>query len=330
MAWLYVPRPHTSPSAPASEGSTSDSTPPSQDWSLWCTSSGKPMPRPSSWPGWKRRPYHKRLSGTTCAPSTLALWWASWISSLAERRAPSSVSPTLSENSTQTSNSPPNAAASSGSKSASPSSARPLSSSGRTSPEQLALFPLSPPTSTPAATSPSSGLWCERVTWERPMSELASSSWPTPNTGESANGHGRRGGRAGNGHQSGKDLEVVARESTPGLSWPTPAARDWKSGEHSEEMARRNARPLSEVAWAFSRPDEATAPPGPESSPSAPTSPRLQLNPDFVDWVMGWESGWTCACARGRTGSVPRATESSPNKPPSLGESSGPRCASGS
>lgn len=33
---------------------------------------------------------------------------------------------------------------------------------------------------------------------------------PTPNTGESPNGHGRRGGKAGNGRQSGSSLEAIA------------------------------------------------------------------------------------------------------------------------
>ncbi len=33
---------------------------------------------------------------------------------------------------------------------------------------------------------------------------------PTPDTGCSPNGHGRRGGRPGNGHQSGQGLDVTA------------------------------------------------------------------------------------------------------------------------
>lgn len=44
----------------------------------------------------------------------------------------------------------------------------------------------------------------------------AAEVWPTPNTGESITGHGRRGGKQGNGHQSGADLGVVA------AMWPTP------------------------------------------------------------------------------------------------------------
>jgi hypothetical protein len=348
--WLYVPRPPASASAPASEGSTSDSMPPAE-WSLWCTSSGKPMRRPSSWPGWKRRSYVRRLSGPTSTPSTLARWWASWISSLAERRARTSPWPGSAADSTAS------GAASSTSTSASPPSAPPLSSSGRTSEVQLELFPSSPSTSTPPATPPSSGAWCERVTWERPTSEPASSSWPTPTasrvgqrTDTRCSGDGRStpnklgwavaefsesarptprasDGAKGGPNQRGSKGDLMLPSAA--VQWPTPSARDWKSGEHSEETARRNARPLNEEAWAFSRQRKTPERAGPESSPSAPSSPRLVLNPDFVDWMMGLEPGHTCACARGRIGSELPETESSPSRPPSPGESSGRRCSSG-
>ena len=41
---------------------------------------------------------------------------------------------------------------------------------------------------------------------------------PTPDTGTSPAGHGRRGGRPGNGHQSGHDLDAVARALHPLLA----------------------------------------------------------------------------------------------------------------
>jgi len=49
---------------------------------------------------------------------------------------------------------------------------------------------------------------------------------PTPDTGTSPRGHGRRGGRPGNGHQSGQSLDALA----PALRTPpaaAPAAVDW-------------------------------------------------------------------------------------------------------
>lgn len=86
------------------------------------------------------------------------------------------------------------------------------------------------------------------------------SLWATPDTGESPRGHGRRGGRSGNGHQSGADLE---RQS---------------------------------AAFPSSLPAPATGTPGPPSSAITPTSPphsaRRRLNPRFVEWLMGWPPGW--------------------------------------
>jgi len=69
--------------------------------------------------------------------------------------------------------------------------------------------------------------------------------WATPETGHSPNGHGARGGKAGNGHQSGNSL-----------------------------------------------PAQATTLDGPQSSPSTPST-RRQLNPVFVEMLMGWPPGWT-------------------------------------
>ena len=49
---------------------------------------------------------------------------------------------------------------------------------------------------------------------------------PTPETGESLTGHGRRGGRPGNGRQSGESLDAVAEVLTDGKMLPTPRALD--------------------------------------------------------------------------------------------------------
>lgn len=63
---------------------------------------------------------------------------------------------------------------------------------------------------------PRSGMWDSGAAYELPTlvpptAEPGSSSLlPTPDTGESLTGHGRRGGRVTNGHQSGQSLEVVA------------------------------------------------------------------------------------------------------------------------
>jgi ParB-like chromosome segregation protein Spo0J len=102
MAWLYLPpdclpEPATrassaSRSAPAPAGSTSGCTSHAPDIALWVTSSGTPTPRPSSWRGWKTRPWIRRLSGTTLPPSTAARGAARWTSSLRAIRASRSPS----------------------------------------------------------------------------------------------------------------------------------------------------------------------------------------------------------------------------------------------
>ena len=56
--------------------------------------------------------------------------------------------------------------------------------------------------------------------------------------------------------------------------WPTPTARDWKSGRSSDELFNRNARPLSEHVER-----------GAESGG--------RLNPTWVEWLMGFPLGWT-------------------------------------
>ncbi len=50
--------------------------------------------------------------------------------------------------------------------------------------------------------------------------------------------------------------------------WATPSARDWKSGKASQETMERNSRPLSEQIGG-------------------------QLNPRWVEWLMGFPDGWT-------------------------------------
>lgn len=67
--WLHVPS-ECLASVRESADSTLDSESRFPPPELWCTSSGKPTPRPVSWPGWKSRPWIRVLSGTTCSPST--------------------------------------------------------------------------------------------------------------------------------------------------------------------------------------------------------------------------------------------------------------------
>lgn len=88
--WLYVPS-TDSPYVPGPEGSNLDLASCSPDIELYATSSGKSSPRPLSWPGWKTRPYIKRLSGTISRPSMAERGVESWISSLRDSLVSRSV-----------------------------------------------------------------------------------------------------------------------------------------------------------------------------------------------------------------------------------------------
>ena len=126
------------------------------------------------------------------------------------------------------------------------------------------------------------------------------------------------------------------RKDEPGLDqqarmFPTPSARDWKSGQASDATMNRNARPLNEIAEHLAFPSslpDPQIPDGPQSSETSlgsrhrfptPTasmatmqdmeqaatagnSPRRpkysdlekrRLNPRFVSWLMGLDPTWT-------------------------------------
>jgi hypothetical protein len=78
-------------------------------------------------------------------------------------------------------------------------------------------------------------------------------------------------------------------------TWTTPRASDGAKGGPNQSFGAGGIPLASQTAhWDGSlsiRPDQETATPGPQSSPSAPTS--LRLNPAFVEWLMGWPPGWT-------------------------------------
>jgi len=90
---------------------------------------------------------------------------------------------------------------------------------------------------------------------------------PTPDTGTSPRGHGRRGGRPGNGHQSGASIDAAARYAARPGSWWTeygPAISRWE-------------RVLG-----------CPAPPPAQPGPSG----RPWLSAEFAEWMMGLVPGF--------------------------------------
>lgn len=117
----------------------------------------------------------------------------------------------------------------------------------------------------PRAGEISGGACYRRQSWERPISDADSGYWPVL-MGPS------------NGGSRGK------RKSRRAL-WPTPAARDWRSGKASRQTLESNARPLNEIVIA-----------GIASGLAAETTKtKGSLDPAFGEYLMGWPHGWT-AC----------------------------------
>jgi hypothetical protein len=112
-------------------------------------------------------------------------------------------------------------------------------------------------------------------------------------------------------------------------SWPTPSARDWKSGKASDATMERNSRPLNEMVGRFPTPTAGLGMRGGRGdllgqvrgysykkrrhssmkvrgefpTPTANRRDGLQshgvnvvtgsLNPNWVEWLMAWPIGWT-------------------------------------
>lgn len=288
--WLYLP------GWPSSSLGTadSDSESPSQPGpSLWCTSSGKPTLRPSSWHGWKTRPWRALLSGTTCPPLTAERFAASWIASLAEAPAKTCPSPASALASTDP-------ALCSGEKCSGLLSKQGLLLfSGRTSEEQ------SPPRSTwlrttlaASATELRDALSLLKMSGPR-TTESGSSCWPTPTAQ-------RYGSQTNPGAAPRQSLDAI------GKNWPTPSCGDVKGPNHSTTNANDSTSTRSLATLAFRHVGE----------PRTPGIVGVVLNPEFVEALMGLPPGWTSATI----GSMRAATASAHSKPPSRFSSAGAAC----
>jgi hypothetical protein len=114
---------------------------------------------------------------------------------------------------------------------------------------------------------------------------------PTPRASDGSNG-GRNTPRKG--REGGTLIEALSARM-----FPTPSARDWKSGATSDETFQRNSRPLNEVVarmYPIPRADGRDNAGGSNSRRTAKANGTYfgrTLNPQFVEWLMGFPIGWT-------------------------------------
>lgn len=352
MAWLYVP----GLEALSSDSASASETP----IDVWATSSGKPMPRPSLWRGWRTRPWIGRLSGTTSRPSTAARGAAAWISSLPA--SPASLPAPLAAGAA------PATSDGCGPTSRAWSAQLLLDwSSSRTS-RDSSPSTVEPPSTRlwriyPRSGSMRSGTCSRRPRSGHPSFGSGSSCWPTA-TAEDAAASGSATYSTESGRHPGTtltdairmwpspDASAVSDRETPAswlrrreankakryngngqgtplsiaaVLWPTPVAAHGDGASDTYSLRDGNLCLLGAARiWAtpqcrdpkgaFSRHSKGGedlshlvlghATNGPASSPRSRSS-RRRLNPAFVEWLMGWPTGWSIV----RTGSGCSATE---------------------
>lgn len=159
------------------------------------------------------------------------------------------------------------------------------------------------------------------------QAQAQSNLWATPDTGTSPAGHGRRGGKPGNGSQSGASLDCQAEQMATDQLWMTPttapealnlgsnkagpasilsqaaqmATEGWPTPPAGfvEESAKTGKKVREKRASRSSLPAPETQQPGASSSPagrgSRRRSAKRRLSPLFVCWLQGLPIGWTSA-----------------------------------
>ena len=147
----------------------------------------------------------------------------------------------------------------------------------------------------------------ELGTLVRPISVTECGSWPTPSankttsSGKLVTADGAPWTGAGKPHSAttGKPVQTALLDKV--LHWPTPTRRDWKGANAVADPELRGGTKTRQK-WATPQARDWKGPQGrayknvshdlPSQVKPKPSS-KGQLNPDWVEWLMGWPINWT-------------------------------------
>lgn len=126
------------------------------------------------------------------------------------------------------------------------------------------------------------GKFYQQPNWKHRIKEISSRFWPTPNKWDA-----NRGPLSRELLEKGENqitLVTAVKDSTrtnPVKYWPTPVACDYKErGPNSKQKGLPEKVRMCETIVA-------------SNSKGSMNRKRPQLNPDWVEWLMGWPIGWT-------------------------------------
>ena len=289
---------------------------PEPEW--WVTVSGTATQRPSSWRGWKTRPWIRLLSGAAISPDSHAV--RSLVESISSR---------------------PDSLASRGPSQASETGRTTRDGSG---PRSLASFGTYPPGSSSLRTCrglfPEEDLSLCSVTWPRSGSMRSGRVYALPRLGLHTAGNGCSSWHTPDTGTGGSTRGATAQPyglQTDAKDWPTPEAHNAKgrssradrsdlvsavsdrgppaqteTGPGSRSGSGRRTETDKDDSPDFWATPTAANPTGGAREPDGKRGALLKdqvrrLNPNFVDWLMGFEPGWSLA----RTGFSVWVTQSS-------------------
>ena len=129
-------------------------------------------------------------------------------------------------------------------------------------------------------------------TWERGTDGIESSLWPTARTRGLLGGSGSR-EMVQTLVENGKLSEQEATDMLGVKLFPTPQSRDWKGQSHRGQYAPGDCLPNAVMFPTPSANNSTGQGEHGEGGPNLQTVVSGQLNPTWVEWLMGFPEGWT-------------------------------------